>query len=92
MDHTHQHYLSQSNGFDKITRNTSILNFVAFLFVSSILTVDVVNDGEELNISKHFIVSGARKLYKHSKGIVNCQHTLDKGVPRMQQWPLDIPQ
>ena len=27
-----------------------------------------------------------------SKGIVNCQNTLDKGVPRMQQWPLDIPQ
>ena len=26
------------------------------------------------------------------KGIVNCQNTLDKGVLRMQQWPLDIPQ
>ena len=26
------------------------------------------------------------------KGLVNCQHKLDKGVPRMQQWPLDIPQ
>ena len=26
------------------------------------------------------------------KGIVNCQNTLDKGVPKMQQWPLDIPQ
>ena len=24
-------------------------------------------------------------------GIVNCQNKLDKGVPRMQQWPLDIP-
>ena len=27
-----------------------------------------------------------------NKDIVNCQNTLDKGVPRMQQWPLDIPQ
>ena len=26
------------------------------------------------------------------KDIVNCQNTLDKGVPRMQQWPTDIPQ
>ena len=25
------------------------------------------------------------------KGIVNCQNTLDKGVPIMQQCPLDIP-
>ena len=24
--------------------------------------------------------------------IVNCQNKLDKGVPRMHQWPLDIPQ
>ena len=26
------------------------------------------------------------------KGVVNCQNTRDNGVPRMQQWPLDIPQ
>ena len=26
------------------------------------------------------------------KGVVNCQNTRDNEVPRMQQWPLDIPQ
>ena len=26
------------------------------------------------------------------KGVVNCQNTRDNVVPRMQQWPLDIPQ
>ena len=26
------------------------------------------------------------------KGIVNCQNTRDNVVPRIQQWPLDIPQ
>ena len=34
---------------------------------------------------------GAIPLDFDIKGIVNCQNTLDKGVPRMQQWPLDIP-
>ena len=32
-------------------------------------------------------------LYRMAvKGVVNCQNTLDNVVPRMQQWPLDIPQ
>ena len=26
------------------------------------------------------------------KGAVNCQNTWDNVVPRMQQWPLDIPE
>ena len=26
------------------------------------------------------------------KGVVNCHNTRDNVVPRMQQWPLDIPQ
>ena len=32
------------------------------------------------------------RFISFTKGIVNCQNKLDKGVPRMQQWPLDIPQ
>ena len=31
-------------------------------------------------------------LFKHVKGVVNCQITRDNVVPRMQQRPLDIPQ
>ena len=30
--------------------------------------------------------------FRAFKGVVNCQNTRDNVVPRMQQWPLDIPQ
>ena len=30
--------------------------------------------------------------YLRIKGVVNCQNTRDNVVPRIQQWPLDIPQ
>ena len=34
----------------------------------------------------------ARRLPQKLKGVVICQNTRDNVVPRMQQWPLDIPQ
>ena len=51
----------------------------------------IVNRSLSVQIQLEDNVFGT-KLTSDLKDVVNCQNTRDNVVPRMQQWPLDIPQ